>query len=209
MTKVYALGGSVITKDLKKLETYAEALNDQKEQVGIITGAGDLKKYIKAAKTNQFSKDNVGIYATRLHAKTLQTMLADSHPKIPESTEELEEVISTGRNFVLGGLTPGYSTDAVAAITAELTNSKLYITSRVDGIYQKDPEIEQSEKIDEIKPKEIREILKSSNKAGKHSLIDRTALRIIERSQIETKVMEGTTENLENPEQAEGTLITH
>lgn len=207
MTKIIALGGSVITEDLKKLSKITKSLENQEEQVGIVTGAGKLKKYIEASNTNQYEKDSIGIYATRLHAKTIQTMMPHTYADIPENMKELEKAAKSGKNFVTGGITPGYSTDAVAAICAELTNAELYIASTVDGIYEKDPEISDSDKFEEIKIDKIREILQSSNKAGNHSLIDRTALRIIERSRIETKVMEGTPENIEDPESAEGTNI--
>lgn len=207
MTKIIALGGSVITEDLKKLGKITKSLEKQKEQVGIVTGAGKLKKYIEASNTNQYEKDSIGIYATRLHAKTIQTMMPNTYADIPENMKELEKAGKSGKNFVTGGITPGYSTDAVAAICAELTNAELYIASTVDGIYEKDPEISDSDKFEEIKIDKIREILQSSNKAGNHSLIDRTALRIIERSNIETKIIEGTPENIEDPESAEGTNI--
>ena len=207
MTKVFALGGSVITRDLEDLENIAEGINNHNEQVAVVTGAGSLKKYIQAAETNQYGKDMVGISATRLHAKTLRTHLQDAYSCIPESAEDLEKAANSGKNFVTGGITPGYSTDAVAALCAEITSSKLYIASKVDGIYEKDPEKEDSKKYREITTKKIREVLQSSDKAGHHGLIDRTALRIIERSGLEAKVIEGTPENLVNPEEANGTEI--
>lgn len=209
MTKIFALGGSVITKDTENIPKLAKAINQHSEQVGVVTGAGKLKKYIEAAETNQFGKDTVGMYATRLHAKTIQTMIQNTYSKIPRSSEELERAANSNQNFVTGGITPGYSTDAVAALAAEASDAQLFIASKIDGIYEKDPKIEDSEKIDNIKPEKIRQILKSSNKAGKHSLIDKTALRIIERSEIPTTVMEGKPENLKNPEEATGTQITH
>lgn len=208
MTKIYALGGSVITKNLEKLSKIAKSLKNQEEQVGIVTGAGNLKKYIEASDTNQYEKDSIGIYATRLHAKTLQTMIPNSYADVPENMKDLEKAAKSGKNFVTGGITPGYSTDAVAAICAELTDAKLYIASTVDGIYEEDPEISDSVRFKQVEINKIRDILQSSNKAGNHSLIDRTALRIIERSNIETKVMEGTAENIEDPDSAEGTKIS-
>ena len=209
MTKVFALGGSVITRDLEKLENIAEGINSHVDQVAVVTGAGSLKKYIDVAETSQYGKDMVGIVATRLHAKTLKTLLQGTYSDIPESAEDLEKAANSDKNFVTGGITPGYSTDAVAALCAEITSAKLYIASKVDGIYEKDPDIEDSEKYKEITTGEIREVLQSSDKAGHHGLIDRTALRIIERSQLDAKVIEGTPENLANPEEANGTEIKH
>jgi uridylate kinase len=110
----------------------------------------------------------------------------------------------------MGGLNPGFSTDAVAAITAELLDAELYIVTDIDGVYTEDPSNPDAEKLDEVSISELREIVSgNSSDAGSYELIDKTALDIIERSNIETIVMEGTVENLENPGDAEGTRINH
>ena len=154
-------------------------------------------------------KDLIGIQATRLNAKTLGTEM-NAHPKIPETAEEIKEAVQTGQDLVMGGLNPGFSTDAVAAITAELLDAELYIVTDIDGVYTEDPSNPDAEKLDEVSISELREIVSgNSSDAGSYELIDKTALDIIERSNIETIVMEGTVENLENPGDAEGTRINH
>lgn len=194
--KVYALGGSVLTENLDKLEEYREAFDTNKQKV-IVTGAGELKENILAAEKhgNQAELDLIGIKATRLNAQTLTTAL-DSYPKIPETVEEVQKAAETDKNIVMGGLVPGYSTDAVAATIAELFEAKLVIATSVDGVYTADPEKEDAEKIDEINVSKLRKLTEGNNSAGKHDLIDSTALDIIERSNIETEVVLGTPENL-------------
>lgn len=209
MKHVYAIGGSILTENLDNLSNYGKALDSKNFQYAAITGAGNLKKYIETVpeEINQGKKDIIGIKATRLNAEALKTVTS-CHPKTPTTPEEIQEIESTGKNIILGGLTPGYSTDAVAAITAELTNAeKLYIASNIEGIYNKNPEKENAEKLDEIKIEKLKEMIKGNNKAGRYDLIDLTALQIIERSKIQTKVILGSPENLENPEKAEGTKI--
>jgi len=208
MTKVFALGGSILTENLDRLDEYSEAFNSFDEQIVVVTGAGKLKKNILAAEdfANQAELDMIGIKATRLNAQTLKTAMK-SHPKIPETPEEVEEVGATGKNFVMGGMVPGYSTDAVAATVAELLEAELYIATSVDGVYTADPEAEDSERMEEVTVSELEDLTDGNNDAGKHDLIDGTALEIISRSEITSKVFEGSPENVRQPEEARGTDI--
>lgn len=204
---VYALGGSVFTENLDKLEEYADFFDSLDEQVVIVTGAGKLKENILAAEqvANQSELDLIGIQATRLNAETLKAA-TDSHPAIPETIDQVQEAASTGENVVMGGLVPGYSTDAVAATVAELLEGKLVIATSVEGVYTADPEEEDAEKYGSITVEELRDLTEGNNSAGKHDLIDRTALDIIDRSDIETEVVLGTPENLKSSE-FDGTRI--
>lgn len=207
MTKVFALGGSVFTENLDKLDKYVKAFEGFDEQVAVVTGAGSLKTHIKAVRSaNQGEQDLIGIKATRLNAQTLKTAM-DCHPKVPEKPEEIQEIASTGKDFVMGGMVPGYSTDAVAATVAELLDGELIIATSVDGVYTADPETEDAEKLEEVSINELRQIISGNNEAGGHELIDFVALEIIERSSIDTRVMEGLPENLESLETVESTRI--
>lgn len=204
---VYALGGSVFTENMDKLEEYADFFDSLDEQVVIVTGAGELKENILAAEqvANQSELDLIGIQATRLNAETLKAA-TDSHPAIPETIDQVQEAASTGENVVMGGLVPGYSTDAVAATVAELLEGKLVIATSVEGVYTADPEEEDAEKYGSITVEELRDLTEGNNSAGKHDLIDRTAVDIIDRSDIETEVVLGTPENLKSSE-FDGTRI--
>jgi len=204
--KVFAVGGSIYTSKLEQTPEIAEALKNH-SPLAVVVGAGKLKENINAVDDSEGDKDLIGIQATRLNAKTLGTQM-EAHPNIPETAEEIKEVAQTGQDLVMGGLNPGFSTDAVAAITAELLNAELYIVTDIDGVYTEDPSNSEAEKLDEVSIQELREIISgNSSDAGSYELIDKTALNIIERSEIQTKVMKGSIENLENPEEANGTNI--
>lgn len=208
MTKVYAISGSIIRDKLDEITEFAESLNAGDEQIVVVTGAGGLNKYQKAAEGNKGEKDLIGIKATRLHAQTLLTEMKDTYPEVPEKPEEVQKAASTGKNVVTGGLVPGYSTDAVAATVAELLDADLYIATRVDGIYSGDPEEdEDAEKFDEITIDKLLELTGGRNEPGTYSVVDEAAIRLIERSSISTKVFYATDENVEDPEGAEGTRI--
>lgn len=205
--KVFAVSGSVITGNLEQLGEIAEALK-REEQILVVTGAGDLKEYIYASGEygNQGEQDLVGIAATRLNARTLMTAL-EAYPDVPETAEEIRVAASTGMDVVMGGLTPGHSTDAVAAIAAEILDADLFIATSIDGVYDRDPEDSDANFLEEVTVGELKDIISGNNEAGKHELIDSTALEIIERSDIKTKVFEASPENLKKPKNCEGSKI--
>ncbi|WP_414838082.1 UMP kinase [Candidatus Nanosalina sp. VS9-1] len=206
--KVFAVGGTVIQDNLERINDFAEAFPD--EQIAVVTGAGKLNRYQSAVKGNNGEKDLIGIKATRLHAQTLLTAMDDTYPEVPERPEEVQKAASSGMNVVMGGLVPGYSTDAVAATVAELLDADLYIATTVDGVYTDDPEkVEDARKFDEITVEELLDITGGSNEPGIYSVVDEAAVRLIERSMIDTKIFEASLENLESPEEASGTRIIH
>jgi len=209
MVKVYALGGSVIKQEIGRLENITEAIESEEQSI-IVTGAGHLKQNIEAVREhcNNAEADIVGIQATRLNAKTIQTLLNNSYPKIPETIEQLEEAASSDKNVVMGGLNPGFSTDAVAALAAELLEAELYIITDIDSIYDKDPrKNNHAQKLEQTTVEKLLEITSGSNKPGVYSVIDSTALKIIQRSRIKTRLFEGKPENIENSETCPGTDI--
>lgn len=208
--KVFALGGSVIKQYLSNLNQIAEALPDD-EQFAVVCGAGHLKDHQDAIRDHvtNAKTDLVGISATRFNARTLQALLDNGSPRIPETVEEVEEVGSTDKNIVMGGLNPGFSTDAVSAVVAELFDADLYIVTDVDGIYSKDPsENPDAEKKEQIGAEELLEMVSGHNVPGNYDIVDETAVSVIQRSGIKTKVFEGTAANIESPEDAEGTKIS-
>jgi uridylate kinase len=208
MTKVFAVSGSIIREKLENIGKFANSLNTSEEQIVVVTGAGGLSKYQKAVEGNKGEKDLIGIKATRLHAQTLLTELDNTYPKVPERPEEVQEAASTGKNVVTGGLVPGYSTDAVAATVAELLDAELYIATKVDGIYSGDPEKDDDvERFESITTEELLELTGGENEPGTYSVVDESAVRLIERSNISTKVFYADNENIIDPEEAQGTEI--
>lgn len=204
-----ALGGSVIKQYISDLDQLTQALQTE-EQLVIVCGAGHLKKHIEAVRehTNKSETDLVGIAATRFNARTVQTLLNDSHPSIPETVEEVRQAVTTGKDVVMGGLNPGFSTDAVAAVVAELLEADLYIVTDIDGIYSKDPsENPDAEKFDEISTERLLEMTEGKNEPGVYSIVDETAVQIVERSNIGAKLLEGKLQNIQNLEKSDGTDI--
>lgn len=204
MKVVISLSGSFFTENLKnnKLEEYVKVLKDlerETEKLVIVCGAGGRKDYIKATKgfdISEAKRDLVGIKATRLHASLLNSILGDkAYPEIPESIEEVERIIENEKIVTMGGTEPGHSTDAVAALAGEIIDADLFINATdVDGVYDKNPKKhEEAEKLDKLSYEELFNIIaEERTDAGSYALLDFTAAKIIQRSELKTVIIDGT-----------------
>jgi uridylate kinase len=167
----------------------------------VVTGGGAVaRSYIRAARNMEVPEslcDQLGILVTRLNARLLVDGLGDqAFPEIPTTVAELKHYFASGRVVAMGGLQPGQSTNAVAAIAAETIKANLFLNAtNVDGVYTTDPRKDSTAKrLEEVDVSRLTEIL-SSNKmqAGAYDLMDPIALRIIERSKIPTVILDGRT----------------
>lgn len=164
----------------------------------VVGGGAPARYYIRLAReqgADESTCDQIGITIANLHAKIFTYALGEEAcPFVPRDFDELELALSTGKIVVMGGLQPGQSTNAVSCVLAEKTKSKLFInTTNVDGVYTADPKKDPSAKLYEtIKIEELKKVLDSQGaRAGEYDLADQVALRIIQRSKITTKIING------------------
>ncbi len=218
---VISLGGSVILSDdvqsdyFRKLNKLLEHLID-KYKIYIVAGGGKTARtYIKIGRAIGFDEktlDELGIEATRLNAFFLAKIIKKSNKKIPSTTDEAKEI--KNKIIIMGGTTPGHSTDMVGAELAEKTKAVKYIIATdVDGVYDKDPKkYSDAKQLNEIS---IEELIKEQgvnwDAAGKNTVIDGPALEIIRRSRIPTFVVNGKKideiEKAINNQEFNGTII--
>lgn len=199
---VISIGGSVLFSD-EIDNSYFKKLNDlltnygNKYKIYIVVGGGKTaRKYIRLGRSlglDEKKLDEIGIDSTRLNAKFLTFVIKNSNKNIPHTPQEAKNL----KDFpvvIMGGTTPGHSTDMVGAELASITDSTIYIiATNVDGIYDKDPnEFKDAKKIDEIK---IENLVKKHgtkwNEAGKNVVVDGPALEIINKQRIPTYVLNG------------------
>lgn len=197
------LGGFAFDPEIPsgKIEQYAKVIAafSRKNQLAVVTGGGVIaRKYIAAARALGGSEtvcDQIGIHVSRLNARLLGTALGTSaFPDIPDRLEDLAASTITGLVVVMGGLQPGQSTNAVAALAAEVMHADLLVTAtNVDGVYTADPRKDpRARKLDEVTPEELMKILASEGiRAGEYALMDPIAVRIIQRSRIPAVVIDG------------------
>ncbi|MFB0560683.1 MAG: UMP kinase [Candidatus Lokiarchaeia archaeon] len=208
MRVVIKIGGSLIQDEkgnirVERLAEYAKVvLKLRKENTDvaciIIGGGKTARKYIEAARklgAAEGLSDEIGIRAAQLNAQIMVGALdEEAYPTIPETLQEVAEAAATGKIVLVGGLQPGQSTNAVAALVAERIKADMLINATdVDGVYTKDPKKDPSaEKLDEVTVNELQEIIDEKGFfAGKYKLFDSIALKILERSKIPTRIVNG------------------
>lgn len=228
MTKtVLSIGGSILMPgeiDVSYLRRIGDMLNrnhnPSDNELAVVTGGGGLaRKYIESAsefEVNEGFLDVFGIDASRLNARLLSCAIggkATFHP--PTSLKQAYLENEKGNLVVMGGLQPGQSTDAVSALVAEYLDADLFINATdVKGIYDKNPEEnDDAAFLETISIQDLQELVsKEKMGAGQYALVDPLALKVIERSGLDSIFLDG--RNLENLESAlegndfEGTSLT-
>src|SRR4029079_9406128 len=88
-----------------------------------------------------------------------------AYPAVPEDLEQVSEAAASGKVVVTGGLHPGQSTNATAALIAEKVKAGRFLNATdVDGIYDSDPNKNKTAKMfKEVTVKKCLEILGSEN----------------------------------------------
>ncbi|MDG6243108.1 MAG: UMP kinase [Methanolobus sp.] len=203
MLIILSVGGSILAKELKpdSFLVYADALKElsKEHDLVVVTGGGvAARDYISVARSagaNEVECDYIGIDITRLNARLLISALGDAaYPEPPRDYKQAQEVLTSGKIVVMGGVIPGQTTDAVAAILTEyLRADLLVIATAVDGVYSADPRKDPNAvKYETMTAKQlVNTVITTEMKAGSKSPVDPLAAKIIERCNIETIVMEG------------------
>jgi len=195
MKLVIKIGGSLAFTDFGPNKNYLIKLIPVLRRIGkenqLIVGIGGgqfIRKYLKNVKnfvlTNEeiewifvdLLKTNVRLFSFLLNKKPIFDL-----GKITRKT-----------SGVVGGIAPGRSTDANAALCAEKIKADLFIKlTNVAGIYDKDPDHHKdAKKIDKISFGK----LKKFNTKGmpcSYGILDKMAINVITRSKIKTIVMDG------------------
>jgi uridylate kinase len=205
--------------DIRKYAGLLAELSARVQPVVVAGGGKMARHYISIARgfgLDEASLDIMGIEVSRLNAKLLIAALGrKAHPSVPEDLEQVTDAVaSSGKVVVTGGLHPGQSTNATAALIAEKVGAKKFINATdVDGIYDSDPRTNKNARMfNEITTRKCRELLGGENSmAGGYDLMDIVALKVIERSKIPTVVIKSDPATIKNAaigRAASGTRIT-
>src|SRR3990172_12206929 len=149
-TVVVSLGGSVLAPgdpDAAYVRRLAALLAELSRSVKlfVVTGGGKTARaYIEAGRAlgaPEAFLDRLGIKVTRLNARLLIAALGGKSPdEMPHTIEEAVAAGGSARLVVMGGTTPGHTTDAVAGELAEAVGAaRLVNATSVDGVYSADP----------------------------------------------------------------------
>lgn len=206
----------------KEIETYScllRKLQGEGYRIVVVVGGGDeARRYMRTAKelgASELICDLLGIAVSRINARLLIASLDDiAFPEVPATIEELRKCFATGKMVVMGGTQPGQSTNAVGILAAEAICADMFINATdVDGVYTSDPKKDpHAKKLDIIATDQLlAAILTEKLDAGGYTLFDPLAIKIVERSGISTRIVDGRKPmNIERVLKGDpvGTLIT-
>lgn len=196
-------GGSILVPGapdlacIRDIVKTVRGLRSQNHEVLIVVGGGELaRSYIKAAQELGIlgiDHDQIGIAATRLNAQLLIAALGEIAEPAPVTVfEKAVRAIFRNKVPVMGGTTPGQTTDAVAAMLAQVSKSEVLVFfTNVDGVYTADPKLDpQAKKLDRLTPDELAKLVGSAEyKPGMKSVMDPVAVKLIQRSNIKTFIL--------------------
>lgn len=201
---VISLGGSLLFKDngeidIDYIKDFSEKISELIKEYSffIVCGGGKIaRKYIEAGrklKASESECDELGIKVTRINAEILKLAFGKhAIGIIPESIEEVDR--DESRIIIMGGTTPGHTTDAVGAMLAKHVDAELFINvTNVSGVYERDPRKDRNaRRFARISAEKLLEIVSLPEyKAGYSSVIDMKAAEIIKENGIKTIIING------------------
>ena len=209
-TQIVALGGSLLRPEeaemrsiwLGQLKQMVVHLEGNGRKLGIVVGGGlPAREAINLAKetfSDPYRLDTVGIAATRLNATILQQSLLDIgcnvSPTIPFSTDEASKLLESHNIVIMGGTTPGHTTDAVAvSLARDCGAPHCIIATNVSHIHDSDPRTNpKALPIEELTLSELAEITGTEALGpGESAAVDPIAVKWAMNANIKLAVLDG------------------
>jgi uridylate kinase len=200
MRAVVKLGGALFRREpnvmaLKDMGRVLSGFVEEGNQLVIVAGGGEnARTYIGVARklgAEESTCDLLGIQITRANAELLRLAMGSvASSKIPTTLSDLPHYVGPGKAVVMGGLQPGQSTNAVAALAAEITRAEILVNGTdVDGVYTEDPKKNSKAKL--IRSVNVDKLLTWAMEgevfAGRYELLDPLAIKIMQRAKIPTR----------------------
>src|SRR5260370_12527400 len=150
MRAVVKLGGALFRRepDVVALEGMGRVLGrfvEEGNQLVLVAGGGEnARTYLGAARklgADESTCDLLGIQITRANAELLRLAMGSiASSKIPTMLSDFPHCVGSAKAMVMGGLQPGQSTNAVAALAAEITRAESLVHgTAVDRVYTDAP----------------------------------------------------------------------
>jgi uridylate kinase len=202
-TVVLSLGGSVLVREendtsyIRKLAKILIGVS-ARHKLYVVTGGGRIARYYinvgRDLGADESFLDELGIEVTRLNARVLITALGDRACHAPP--KNYDEALHAGRTHsivVMGGVSPGITTDAVSALLAERVKAKRLVNATsVDGAYTADPKKDpEAKRIPTLSHRELVSLVGNSTGAGPNNVFDPVGARVLERSRISLSIVDG------------------
>ncbi|HWY28821.1 MAG TPA: UMP kinase [Candidatus Sulfotelmatobacter sp.] len=200
MRAVVKLGGALFRREpnvtaLKDMGKVLSGFVKEGNQLVLVAGGGEnARTYIGVARrlgAEESTCDLLGIQITRANAELLRLAMGSvASSKIPTTLSDLPHCVGPGKAVVMGGLQPGQSTNAVAALAAEITRAEILVNGTdVDGVYTENPKKNPKAKL--IHSVNVEKLLTWAMEgevfAGRYELLDPLAIKIMQRAKIPTR----------------------
>ncbi len=224
MRLVVRVGGSVVASPFNPelIGEFVGLLVNLKRRghvVAAVVGGGSLsRELIKVAEELGLSEpeqDEVAILVSRLLAQLFVLKLGKAGAGVVLTTvEAAARLVGKGKVVVMGGLKPGMTTDAVAALLANRMKADLLVKATdQDGVFSRDPRrFSDARLLDSLCFEDLGRLFEADrHRAGIHQVLDPEAVRLLMRSRIRTVVVNGSKpENVLRAVKGEkvGTLIS-
>jgi len=184
------------------MREYVDLLLELKRQghvVAAVVGGGSLsRELIRTAKSmglDEPSQDEVAISVSRLVAQLFVLKLGESGAgRVPTEVEDAAGLVEGGKVVVMGGLKPGMTTDAVAAMLADRIRADLLVKGTdQDGIFNRDPrKFPDAHLLDSLRFDDLAKLFEADrHRAGIHQVLDPEAVRLLQKRRIKTVVVNG------------------
>jgi uridylate kinase len=209
-THIIALGGSLLRPEeaekrgtwFGRLRQLAVHLEGNGRRLGIVVGGGlPAREGIELASitvSNSYRLDMVGIAATRLNATILQQSLIDIGcdvcPIIPTTTAQAVDLLTSHHIVIMGGTTPGHTTDAVAvALARDVGAPHCVIATNVSHVYDSDPRTNpEAKRIEEMTLGELAKITGTEAlEPGMSAAVDPIAVKWAQEAALKLAVLDG------------------
>jgi uridylate kinase len=204
MRIVVRIGGSVVASPVNTelMSKYADIIKTMKQQgheVAVVLGGGALaREFIGIAKNlglDMTAQDEVAISCSRLFAQLFLRKLGEEGcSRVALTLDDAAKCLGEGKVVVMGGLKPGITTDAVAALVAERIDAELLVKGTdQNGVYDKDPRKHgDAVKLDRLTLTDLSRILELNvHTAGMHQIIDPVAIEVLKRKRLKLVVVNG------------------
>jgi uridylate kinase len=201
---VIRVGGSVVGSPLNasligRYVDLLKKLREEEHEVVAVVGGGSLaREFIRVATDlglMETERDWAAIYVSRLFARLFVLCLDKaSCGNVSLTLSDAVDCLKHGNVVVMGGLRPGMTTDAVAALVGERVKADLLVkASNVDGIFTKDPKkFPNAKKLNELGFDDLERLFEEDrHRAGIHQILDPEAVKILRRIRLRTVVVNG------------------
>ena len=204
MRLVVRVGGSVVASPFNPelMREYVDLLLELKRRghvVAAVVGGGSLsRELIRAARAmglDEPEQDEVAISVSRLVAQLFVLKLGEvGAGSVPTVVEDAARLVEGGKVVVMGGLKPGMTTDAVAAMLADSIRADLLVKATdQDGIFNRDPRrFPDAHLLDSLRFDDLGKLFEADrHRAGIHQVLDPEAVRLLQKRRIKTVVVNG------------------